>query len=63
MFALVLEQIALHLTVAAAVAVLVAEATEHLHGGVALFGGCILVVGQDRVVERLVAVHALILAL
>jgi len=46
---LVLEQVALHLTVTPAVAVFVAQPTEHLHRGVALLGGRVLVVGQDLV--------------
>ena len=53
MSAFVLEYVALDLTVAAAVAVLVLEATKDLHGGVALLGGCLLVVGQDTVDDRL----------
>ena len=51
--AAVLEQIALDLAVAPGVAVFIAEAAEHLHGGVPLLGGCVLVVGQDLVEERL----------
>ena len=39
MSSLMLEQIALHLAVASGISVLVAETTEHLHGGVALLGG------------------------
>src|SRR5689334_2407723 len=53
MSSFMLEYIALDLTVAAAVAVLVLEATEDLHGGVALLGGRLLVVGQDAVDDRL----------
>jgi len=53
MAASVLVHVALHLAIASVVAVFVAEATEHLHGGVALFGGRILVVDQDLVDERL----------
>ena len=49
----VLAQIALDLGVTAGVAVLVAEATEDLHGGVPLLGRGVLVVGQDLVDERL----------
>jgi hypothetical protein len=47
--ALMLEQVALHLAVTPAVAVFVAQPTEHLHGGVALLGGRVLVVGQNLV--------------
>ena len=42
------EQVALHLGVAAVVTVLVAEATEHLSGGMPLFGRRGLVVPEDR---------------
>src|SRR5512132_3044912 len=45
-------QIALHLAVTAGIAVLVAEATEHLHGGMPLLGRGVLVVGQDLVNDR-----------
>jgi hypothetical protein len=45
-------QIALHLAVTAGIAVLVAEATEHLHGGVPLLGRGVLIVGQDLVDDR-----------
>ena len=45
-------QVALHLAVTAGIAVLVAEATEHLHGGVPLLGRGVLVVGQDLVDDR-----------
>jgi hypothetical protein len=50
--ALVFEQVALDLAITSAVAVLVLEATKHLHGGVALLGRRLLVVGQDLVDER-----------
>ena len=49
----VLTQIALHLSVAAAVAVFVAEASEDLSSGVPLFGRSILVVAEDLVDDRL----------
>src|SRR5437879_594342 len=45
-------EIALHLAVTAGVGVLVAEATEHLHGGVPLLGRGVLIVGQDLVDDR-----------
>jgi hypothetical protein len=48
-----LEQIAPDLSVRAGVGVLVAEAAEHLHGGVPLLGGSVLVGGQDLVDDRL----------
>jgi hypothetical protein len=48
----VFPQIALDLTVTPAVAVFVFEATKHLHGGVALLGGRLLVVDQDLVDDR-----------
>ena len=51
--AAVLEHIALHLGVAAAVAMLVAKATKHLHGGVPLLGRRGLVIGQNLVDDRL----------
>ena len=50
---LVLEQIALHLAVASGIAVLVAETTENLHGGVALLGGSVIVIDQNLVADRL----------
>ena len=50
---LVLEQIALHLAVASGIAVLVAETTERLHGGVALLGGSVIVIDQNLVDDRL----------
>ena len=53
MSAFVLEHVALDLAVAAAVAVFVLEATKDLHGGVALLGRRLLVVGQDLVDDRL----------
>ena len=53
MSASVLEQIALHLAVPAAVAVLVAEAAKDLRGGMPLLGRGVLVVGQDLVDDRL----------
>ena len=46
MSSLMLEQIALHLAVASGISVLVAETTEHLHGGVALLGGSVVVIDQ-----------------
>ena len=49
----VLAQVALDLGVAAGVAVLVAEAAEHLRGGVPLLGRGGLVVGEDLVDDRL----------
>ena len=49
----VLEQIALHLGVAAAVVVFVAKATEHLRGGVTLLGRRGLVVDKDLVDDPL----------
>ena len=49
----VLAHVALHLAVASAVAVFVLQATKHLHGGVALLGGRLLVVDQDLVDDRL----------
>ena len=48
-----LRHVALDLGIAAAVAVLVAEATEHLGGGVPLLGRGVLVVGEDLVDDRL----------
>ena len=48
-----LEHVALHLGVAAGVAVLVAEAAKDLCGGVPLFGRGVLVVGEDLVDGRL----------
>jgi len=51
--ALVLEQVALHLTVTPAVAVFVAQPTEYLHSGVASLGGRVLVVGDDLVDDGL----------
>src|SRR5262245_23041332 len=51
----VLEDIALHLAVAPTVAMLVLKTTIHLHGGVALLGRSVLVIGQnlvDRGVKR-----------
>ncbi len=50
--AMVLEDVALHLGVAAAVAMFVAKATEHLRGGVPLLGGRGFVVGEDLVDDR-----------
>ena len=46
MSASMFAQIALHLAITAGVAVLVAEAAEHLHGGVPLLGRGLLVVGR-----------------
>src|SRR3954462_13709350 len=48
----VTPQVALHLAVTAGIALLVAEAAEHLHGGVPLLGRGVLVVGQDLVDDR-----------
>src|SRR5512135_2242568 len=45
-------QIALNLAVTAGIAVLIAETTEHLHGGVPLLGRSVLIVGQDLVDDR-----------
>lgn len=49
----VLEHVALHLGVPAAVAVLVVEAPEDLCGCVSLLGGRGLVIGQDPVDDQL----------
>ena len=49
----VLTQVALHLGIAAAVAVLVAEPPEDLGGGVPLLGRGGLVVDEDLVDDRL----------
>jgi len=49
----VLEQVALDLGVTAAIALLVAEPPEHLHGSVALLGRGVLVSGEDLVDARL----------
>src|SRR3954447_3565154 len=46
-------QVALHLAVTTGIAMLVAEAAEHLHGGVPLLGRGVLVVGQDLVDDRM----------
>src|SRR5207253_2174915 len=51
MVAAVFEQVALDLAVTSAVAVLVLEAPKQLHGGVALLGRRLLVVGPDLVDE------------
>ena len=48
-----LPDVASHLAITAGIAVLVAEATEHLHGGVPLLGRGLLVVGQDLVDDGL----------
>ena len=45
--------VASHLGVAAVVAVLVAESSEHLGGGVPLLGRGVLVVAEDLVDDRL----------
>src|SRR5512135_3635810 len=45
-------EITLHLAVTAGIAVRVAEAAEHLHGGVPLLGRGLLVVGSDLVDDR-----------
>ena len=52
MSSLMLEQIALHLAVASGISVLVAETTEHLHGGVALLGGSVVVIDQNLINDR-----------
>ena len=46
------KHVALDLAIAALVAVFVLETTKHLHGGVALLGRRLLVVGQDLVDDR-----------
>jgi hypothetical protein len=51
--AMVLEEVTLHLGIAAAIAMFVAEATECLRGRVPLLGGCGLVLGDDLVEDRL----------
>ena len=44
--------VASHLAIAAVIVVLVAEAAEHLHGGVSLLGRGLLIVGEDLVDDR-----------
>jgi hypothetical protein len=46
-------ELALDLAVTAGVCVLVAEASKELRGGVPLLGGCVHVIGQDLVDDRL----------
>ena len=53
MVRLMSPDVTLHLGITAVVAVLVAEATEHLHGRVPLLGRGLLVVGQDLVDDGL----------
>src|SRR3974377_2322227 len=48
-----LEHVALHLGVTAAVAILIAEATKHLSRGMPLLGRCGFVIDQDLVDHRL----------
>ena len=47
------SDVASHLAITTVIAVLVAEATEHLHGRVPLLGRGLLVVGQDLVDDGL----------